>query len=281
MNFKFYASCLLCLLRLERRGEERRGLVQYDTLLTCPAFSNSIMFFCCREKMVVALLETGAAPVLGSDPTHTCPRGQSAADLAAAGGHGGIAGFLAERSLTDRLSGLTLGERGTIINEIDKMSADMEGEKAVASLARRTSIVRSVREVEDQVRLRASLEAVRSSTHAAALIQSAYRQHSFRRRQLDQNFDEFGLTPAEMQNFVAARKIQLAFRGHHQKNKIRQHLAAVRIQQKFRGWKGRKEFVNIRQRIIKLQVSYFPHLFQHFLGTMFSVFLELQRIAGF
>ncbi|CAM6129352.1 unnamed protein product [Calypogeia fissa] len=210
-----------------------------------------------REKMVVALLEAGAAPVLGSDPTKACPRGQTAADLASAGGHGGIAGFLAEKSLTERLSGLTLGEKATIIPDLDKFSADMEGEKAVAQLARRTSIVRSVHVAEDQIRLRTSLEAVRSSTQAAALIQSAFRQDSLRRKAFlapidDEGADEYGLSPEDMQNFVAARKIQAAFRGH-QKNKIKQHLAAIRIQQKFRGWKGRKEFINIRQRIIKLQ----------------------------
>lgn len=212
----------------------------------------------CREKMVVALLEGGASPVSSSDPTHKKPRGETAADLASANGHGGIAAFLAEKSLTDRLSGLTLGEKGTIINEIDKMSAELDSEKAVAQLVRRTSIVRSVRQIEDQERLHTSLEAVRSSTHAAALIESAFRQQSLRRRaQLDQGFDEYGLSSAEMHNYVAARKIQMAFRGHHQK---RQHLAATRIQQKFRGWKGRKEFVTIRQRIIKLQVFYYHPL---------------------
>jgi hypothetical protein len=30
--------------------------------------------------------------------------------------------------------------------------------------------------------------------------------------------------------------------------------AAIRIQNKFRGWKGRKEFLIIRQRIVKIQV---------------------------
>jgi hypothetical protein len=221
--------------------------------------------------MVVALLEAGAAPVLSSDPTHKKPRGESAADLASANGHGGIAAFLAEKSLTERLSGLTLGERGTIINEIDKMSAEMDSAQAVAQLARRTSIVRSVQQVEDQERLQTSLEAVRTSTHAAALIQSAFRQHSFRRRaaQLDPTFDEYGMSSQQMHNFVAARKMQLAFKGHHQKVKSQQHLAATRIQQKFRGWKGRKEFVTIRQRIIKLQVFFLP-LYRHFFPMSFQ-----------
>jgi len=38
------------------------------------------------------------------------------------------------------------------------------------------------------------------------------------------------------------------------------HAAAVRIQNKFRGWKGRKEFLIIRQRIVKIQVLFFCNL---------------------
>ena len=37
------------------------------------------------------------------------------------------------------------------------------------------------------------------------------------------------------------------------------HSAAVRIQNKFRGWKGRKEFMIIRQKIVKIQAHVRGH----------------------
>ena len=38
------------------------------------------------------------------------------------------------------------------------------------------------------------------------------------------------------------------------------HTTALRIQRKFRGWKGRKEFLIIRNRIVKIQVRGFSQI---------------------
>ncbi|KAJ6850163.1 calmodulin-binding transcription activator 3-like [Iris pallida] len=47
------------------------------------------------------------------------------------------------------------------------------------------------------------------------------------------------------------------------------HAAAVRIQNKFRGWKGRKEFLVIRQRIVKIQA----HIRGHQVRKQFKKFV--------
>ncbi|KAG0597947.1 hypothetical protein M758_12G032500 [Ceratodon purpureus] len=48
----------------------------------------------------------------------------------------------------------------------------------------------------------------------------------------------------------AARRIQKAFRSHNEKKR---QLAANRIQQKFRSWKVRKDFLNLRQQVVRIQ----------------------------
>jgi hypothetical protein len=51
------------------------------------------------------------------------------------------------------------------------------------------------------------------------------------------------------------------------------HSAAVHIQNKFHGWKGRKEFMIIRQRIVKLQVMLTIMIFCYiiFVPTTFPI----------
>lgn len=209
---------------------------------------------CGREEAVVALVGAGADPGTVTDPTPTCTAGQTPADLAAANGHVGIGGFLAENSLTRRLSTMSLSE-----NPIDLAMSQIAGDTAVARLARRDSIKRSVSRAEDQLSIHESLQAVRNAAQAAALIQAAFRQHSFRKREEDDltsmQFDDYGMTSSQMRALMAAKaaqRIQKAFRGHHEK---KQHLAATRIQQKFRGWKVRRDFLNLRHRVVKLQAQ--------------------------
>jgi hypothetical protein len=205
-----------------------------------------------KEQVVITLVGHGADPGAVTDPTPSCPSGQTPADLALAKGHVGIGGFLAESSLTRRISMMSLTE-----NPLAVASARVAGDTAVAKLSRRDSIKQTLNRADDQVSIRDSLQAVRNAARAAALIQAAFRQHSFRKREEDElaseKFDEYGMTESQMRGFVAARaaqRIQKAYRGHNEK---KQQLAASRIQRKFRSWKVRKDFVNLRQRVVRIQ----------------------------
>jgi hypothetical protein len=204
-----------------------------------------------QEEAIVHLLEAGADPAAVTDPTVTNTAGQSAADLAATNGHVGISGFLAESSLRARLSSMTVSE-----DPIDIALSCIAGDNAVAKLAHRESLKRSVVRLEDQRSLEASIEALRNAARSKALIQAAFRQHSFQKRENDtlasMQSDEYDLTTIELQAWItanAAKKIQKAYRGHHGK----QQLAAIRIQNKFRGWRARRDFLSFRQHIVKLQ----------------------------
>nr|XP_024370375.1 calmodulin-binding transcription activator 3-like [Physcomitrium patens] len=175
-----------------------------------------------KEQVVVALLGHGADPGTVTDPTPSCPSGQTPADLALMNGHVGIGGFLAESSLTRRLSTMSLKE-----NPIAVANAHFAGESAVAKLSRRDSIKQTL-----------SNRSVDSLS-----IKESYKP----------KFDEYGMTESQIRGFVAARaahKIQKAYRGHQEK---KQQLAASRIQNKYRSWKVRKDYVNLRQRVVKIQ----------------------------
>ncbi|XP_057826894.2 calmodulin-binding transcription activator 4 isoform X2 [Cryptomeria japonica] len=206
-----------------------------------------------REKTVAALTANGASPGAVTDPTPQYPSGRTAADIAAANGHGGIAGYLAEASLTSHLSVLTLGE-----NEISKASAAVEADRAIESVTDRSSIQQTVGVTEDQLSLKDSLAAVRNSAQAAARIQSAFRAHSFRKRQQKSQgtCNEYGITEADIQGISAVSKIQRALRSHRDQ---KLNTAATCIQRKFRGWKNRKEFLTLRQHVVKIQAHVRGH----------------------
>jgi Leucine-rich repeat (LRR) protein len=179
-----------------------------------------------REEVVIALLKARADPGTVTDPTRAFPAGQTPADLAAANGHGGIAGFLAEANLIGRLSSMTISE-----NPMDIAMSHIAGEKAVAKLSRRDSIRRSMNGGEDELSVVESLQAVRNAAQVAALINAAFQRHSFQKQEEDSlasiEADEFGMTPRQSRGLMAARtaqKFQNAFRGHHEK---KQQLAAT------------------------------------------------------
>uniref|UniRef100_A0A0D6QVI1 IPT/TIG domain-containing protein n=1 Tax=Araucaria cunninghamii TaxID=56994 RepID=A0A0D6QVI1_ARACU len=206
-----------------------------------------------REKTVAALIAVGASPGAVTDPKLKYPSGRTAADIAAANGHGGIAGYLAEASLTSHLSALTLGE-----SEISKVSAAVEAERAVESVTDRSSIQQTVGATEDQLSLKDSLAAVRNAAQAAARIQAAFRAHSFRKRQQNSEgiIDEYGMTQADVQGFSAVSRFQRATRNHRDQ---KLNTAATCIQRKFRGWKNRKEFLTLRQHVVKIQAHVRGH----------------------
>ncbi|EEF47452.1 calmodulin-binding transcription activator (camta), plants, putative [Ricinus communis] len=195
-----------------------------------------------REKMVAALLASGASAGAVTDPTSQDPIGKTPASIAANNGYKGLAGYLSELALTSHLSSLTLEE-----SELSKGSAQVEAERTVDSIAKGSFAAN-----EDQVSLKDTLAAVRNAAQAAARIQSAFRAHSFRKRQEKEAavsancIDEYGVNIGDIQGLSAVSK--LAFRNARDYNS-----AALSIQKKYRGWKGRKDFLAFRQKVVKIQ----------------------------
>ncbi|KVH95718.1 Ankyrin repeat-containing protein [Cynara cardunculus var. scolymus] len=174
-----------------------------------------------REKMVAELLASGAFAGAVTDPSNQDPTGKTPASIAFACGHKGLAGYLSEMALTGHLSSLTLQQ-----TELSLSSADIEAERTVNSLSN-TNLVMN----DDHLSLKDTLAAVRNATQAAARIQSAFRAHSFRRRQQKESAasgseDEYGIFSSDIEGLSAASK--LTFRNAHD------HYAALSIQKKYR-----------------------------------------------
>ncbi|KAG2706574.1 hypothetical protein I3760_05G109900 [Carya illinoinensis] len=179
-----------------------------------------------REKMVAALIASGASAGAVTDPTSQDPLGKTPASIAATSGHKGLAGYLSEVALTSHLSSLTMEE-----SELSKGSAEVEAEMTVNSISNG-----SLADNGDQLSLKDTLAAVRNAAQAAARIQAAFRAHSFRKRlQRESAVDMSALS-------------NLVFRNPRKYNS-----AALSIQKKYRGWKGRTVFLAIRQKVVKIQ----------------------------
>ncbi|OIT30112.1 PREDICTED: calmodulin-binding transcription activator 4-like [Nicotiana attenuata] len=196
-----------------------------------------------REKMVASLIAFGASAGAVTDPSSRDPVGKTAASIASSCGHKGLAGYLSEVALTSHLSSLTLVE-----SELSKGTADVEAEKTISSISNTSATTN-----EDQRSLKDSLAAVRNAAQAAARIQSAFRAHSFRKRQQRESAvantasgDEYGILSNDIHGLSAASK--WAFRNTRDYNS-----AALAIQKKYRGWKGRKDFLAFRQKVVKIQ----------------------------
>lgn len=198
--------------------------------------------------MVAALIASGAAAGAVTDPSSSDPTGKTPASIAAKSGHKGLAGYLSEVELTSHLSSLKMEEK-----ELSNGSADVEAEIAVNSISQSQ---RSFTTNEDDNSLKVTLAAVRNAGQAAARIQAAFRAHSFRRRQekevasdADASVDDYNILSNDIQGLSVASK--LAFRNARDHN-----TAALSIQKKFRGWKGRKDFLAFRKKVVKIQVPY-------------------------
>ncbi|KAA8527978.1 hypothetical protein F0562_035153 [Nyssa sinensis] len=200
-----------------------------------------------REEAVIALVRLGAAPGAVDDPRSTSPGGQTAADLASSSGHKGIAGYLAEADLTSHLNSLTLNE-----NAIDSAAATNAANKAIQTTVQ--NVVPSNSATDEERSLKGSLAAVRKSAHAAALIQTAFRARSFRHRQLTENSNDISEVSLDLVALGSLNKVQ---KMSHFEDYL--HSAAIKIQQKYRGWKGRKEFLKIRKRIVRIQAHVRGH----------------------
>ncbi|XP_052207577.1 calmodulin-binding transcription activator 3-like isoform X2 [Diospyros lotus] len=200
-----------------------------------------------REGTIVALIRLRVAAGAVDDPTPAFPGGQTAADLASSRGHKGIAGYLAEADLTSCLISLSLEE-----DPINNAVAGIAAEKAMETAAQNVSSPAGA--IDNEHSLRGSLAAVRKSAHAAALIQATFRVHSFRQRQLTMNSGDISETSFDLVALGSLNKVQ---KVSHFEDYL--HVAAIKIQQKYRGWKGRREFLKIRNRIVRIQAHVRGH----------------------
>ncbi|KAL4643096.1 hypothetical protein ACB092_02G068600 [Castanea dentata] len=189
--------------------------------------------FCGREKMVASLLSAGAKPNLVTDPTPKNPGGSTAADLASLKGYDGLAAYLSEKALVEQFKDMSIA--GNISGSLDTSATD-------AVITENLS--------EDQIYLKDTLAAYRTTAEAAARIQAAFRDHSLKVRTKEV---EFSTPEDEARNIIAAMKIQHAFRNFESKKKM---AAAARIQYRFRTWKIRKDFLNMRRHAIKIQAAF-------------------------
>uniref|UniRef100_A0A804PC24 CG-1 domain-containing protein n=1 Tax=Zea mays TaxID=4577 RepID=A0A804PC24_MAIZE len=202
--------------------------------------------FCGRESTVVALIALGAAPGALTDPTPDFP-GSTPADLASSNGQKGISGFLAECSLTSHLQVLNLKEANM---------AQISGLPGIGDVTERDSL---------QPPSGDSLGPVRNATQAAARIYQVFRVQSFQRKQAAQYEDKGGMSDERALSLLSVKPPKSG-----QLDPL--HSAATRIQNKFRGWKGRKEFLLIRQRIVKIQAHVRGHqVRKHYRKIVWSV----------
>ncbi|GKV49830.1 hypothetical protein SLEP1_g56559 [Rubroshorea leprosula] len=180
-----------------------------------------------REHTVASLISLGAVPGAVTDPSPTYPSGRTPADLASASGHKGIAGYLAEDALRVQSSSLNLA------NEDD----DKKGPKAVREISERSVTPLSLSNAPDSLSLRESLAAVCNATQAAAQIYQVFRVYSFQKKKLN----ELALSLLAIKSYKPGQEDELI------------HAAATFIQNKFRSWRARKEFLITKQRIVKIQ----------------------------
>ncbi|KAK8673821.1 hypothetical protein V6N13_112132 [Hibiscus sabdariffa] len=200
-----------------------------------------------RERTVASLISLGAAPGALTDPTPEYPLGRTPADLASANGHKGISGYLAEFDLSSHLLSLNLDKQGS------SDTADSRPDDIQKILERNTAPF-SYGDASDAPSLKDSLAAVRNATQAAARIHQVFRVQSFQNRQLKEyDDDKFGMSDERALSLIAVKSKKP---GQHDEHV---NAAAIRIQNKFRGWKGRKEFLIIRQRIVKIQAHVRGH----------------------
>jgi len=214
-----------------------------------------------RENTVALLITLGAAPGALTDPSPEFPLGRTPADLASANGYKGISGFLAESSLTAHLASLTMTDQ--------KVDSSLEDSiyRAVQTIKERVATPGDDGDGSD-LSLKDSLAAVRNATQAAGRIHQVFRMQSFQRKQISSSDDESLLTDERVLSLISY-KIQKP----GQTDEL-VHSAAIRIQKKFRGWKQRKEFLIIRERVVKIQVHLLVSLWSRCRASALSFFHE-------
>lgn len=201
-----------------------------------------------REDTVIVLVKWGAAAGAVEDPTPEFPGGQKPADLASSRGHKGIAGFLAETDLVSHLSALTFN--GSVA---DNATSGVKSDSTVKNAGIYDFPPDKV--PKEEISLRGSLAAVRNSAHAASLIQDAFRVHSYRHTQMTKSNCDLSENPPDLVALGCLSKVQKM----HDFDDYLHSAAAIKIQKKYRGWKGRKEFLKIRKRIVNIQAHVRGH----------------------
>ncbi|XP_052207150.1 calmodulin-binding transcription activator 5-like isoform X2 [Diospyros lotus] len=189
--------------------------------------------YCGREKMVAALLSAGAKPNLVTDPNFQNPGGCTAADLAFQKGYDGLAAYLAEKALVDHFKDM-------------KIAGNASG--SLQTSAPNTVNLEYID--EEEIYLKDTLTAYRTAADAAARIQAAFREHSFKMRAKEVQSSN---PENEARNIIAAMKIQHAFRNYGARKKM---TAAAQIQHRFRTWKTRRQFLNMRRQAVKIQAVF-------------------------
>lgn len=197
--------------------------------------------------MVASLLSAGANPNLVTDPTSGNPSGSTPADLASKNGYEGLAAYLAEKALVSHFEAMTIAG-----NVSGSLQSTIPANNEFSPKPPLTQVN------EEEQCLKDTLAAYRTAADAAARIQAAFREQSFKLRRKEV---EFSNTEEEARCIIAAMKIQHAYRNHETK---KQMAAAARIQYRFRTWKIRKDFLSKRRNAIKIQVR-FLFSFQLFL----------------
>lgn len=203
--------------------------------------------YCGREKTVAVLLSLGAAPGLLTDPSPEFPLSRTPSDLASSNGHKGISGFLAESSLTSLLLSLKMNDSA------DDGALEDSIAKAVQTVSEKTATPANDNDESDVLSLKDSLTAICNATQAADRIHQIFRMQSFQRKQLTEFNNELGISYEHALSLVAAKSLRPV------QGDGLAHSAAIQIQKKFRGWKKRKEFLLIRQRIVKIQAHVRGH----------------------
>ncbi|KAK1435892.1 hypothetical protein QVD17_01664 [Tagetes erecta] len=192
-----------------------------------------------RQRCVASLLSAGANPNLVTDPTPENPGGCTPADLASKSGYEGLAAFLAEKALLAHFEAMTLA--GNVSGSLQS-TIPTDDDSVTSGLG--TNIT------EEEQYLKDTLAAYRRAADAAARIQAAFREQSFKLRS---KAVEFTNTEDEAKCIIAAMRIQHAFRKHETR---KQMAAATRIQYRFRTWQIRKDFLNKRRQAIKIQAFF-------------------------
>ncbi|KAJ6820592.1 calmodulin-binding transcription activator 6-like [Iris pallida] len=186
-----------------------------------------------REKMVAALLTSGANASLVTDSTAENPGGCTAADVASIRGYEGLAAYLAEEGLAAHMKAMALS--GNIKSPLLPTSNDAVNYENLS---------------EQELCLKDSLAAYRNAADAAARIQDAFRERALK---LQTRAVQMVKPEMEATQIVSALKIQTAYRKYNARKMLK---AAARIQSHFRTWQARKNFLNMRRQAIRIQAVY-------------------------
>lgn len=135
--------------------------------------------------------------------------------------------------------------------KVNDGTTEFSGLKAIQTVSERLAVPTTEADVPETLSLKDSLAAICNATQAAARIHQILRVQSFQRKQLIEQDSGDVLNPDEHAISLVASRTSRLGRSDGMTN-----AAALQIQKKYRGWKKRKEFLLIRQKIVKIQVCF-------------------------